>query len=154
MYHTLKQITKFLIPKSIIFSIEPALRWVVYKSKYQGQKYQCNICGSKLKSFVDVTSNGLLCPRCGSLGRDRRLYTVEKKHFVGKTKILDFSPSRCLYRMHSRTPNILYTSSDFGNNFIANQKYDITKIPLPDDSFEIIICYHILEHIDNDIIAM
>jgi ubiquinone/menaquinone biosynthesis C-methylase UbiE len=33
---------------------------------------------------------------------------------------------------------------------LADRKYDITHIDSPNDSYDLIICYHILEHIEND----
>jgi len=33
-------------------------------------------------------------------------------------------------------------------------QYDITDLDIPDDSFDLIICYHILEHVEEDLKAM
>ncbi len=38
--------------------------------------------------------------------------------------------------------------------FYADKHYDITKIEESDNSFDLIICYHILEHIEDDQAAM
>jgi ubiquinone/menaquinone biosynthesis C-methylase UbiE len=69
-------------------------------------------------------------------------------------KVLDFSPSRSLYRKLKRTPGIDYFPSDYNNEFISDYHLDITTINLPDKSFDLIICYHILEHTPDDRKAM
>jgi ubiquinone/menaquinone biosynthesis C-methylase UbiE len=84
------------------------------------------------------------------LPRDRRLYDVLKKENLLQGKILDFSPSRALYRKFKKTPGIEYFSSDFANEFISDYQFDITDIKLGDNFFDLIICYHILEHIPDD----
>lgn len=47
-----------------------------------------------------------------------------------------------------------YIASDISGDFISDVKYDITDIDSENNSFDLIICYHILEHIDDDIKAM
>nr|WP_255452619.1 methyltransferase domain-containing protein [Aquimarina sp. RZ0] len=69
-------------------------------------------------------------------------------------KVLHFSPSRCLYRRLKQKKGLQYYSSDFENEFIADHHYDITKIPVEDNFFDFIICYHILERIQNDKLAI
>ena len=50
--------------------------------------------------------------------------------------------------------NIHYTSTDYENEFIAENHFDITRLPIPCEAYDLIICYHILEHIEDDIAAM
>ena len=49
---------------------------------------------------------------------------------------------------------INYFSSDFANEFMSDYQFDITAITMQDNFFDLIICYHILEHIPNDQKAM
>ena len=65
--------------------------------------------------------------------------------------ILDFSPSRCFNRKMKSLKNINYFSTDLSGNFLADYKYDITKIDCETEKFDLIICYHILEHIIEDL---
>jgi ubiquinone/menaquinone biosynthesis C-methylase UbiE len=67
--------------------------------------------------------------------------------------ILDFSPSRSLYRK-LRTGPWDYTASDLSGDFISEASYDITRIPEPDERFDLILCYHVLEHVPEDQMAM
>lgn len=45
-------------------------------------------------------------------------------------------------------------SSDYENDFLADYKFDITNIDQPNETFDAIICYHILEHVIDDRKAM
>ena len=45
---------------------------------------------------------------------------------------------------------IEYYSSDYENEFLSDYKFDITQINQKSDTFDFIICYHILEHVLDD----
>ncbi|WP_234977637.1 class I SAM-dependent methyltransferase [Flavobacterium cucumis] len=97
----------------------------------------------------------MLCPNCGSLARDRRLWQILKKHYIKPNiQILDFSPSRSLYRKWKKEKNVNHIASDLSGDFMADLAYDITQIPEKDNQFDLIICYHILEHVIEDLKAM
>ena len=64
--------------------------------------------------------------------------------------MLHFSPSRSVYRLLKKNPHIDYFSTDYEDEFLADYKYDIKQIPLKEEFFNLIICYHILEHIEDD----
>ncbi|MBN1597286.1 MAG: class I SAM-dependent methyltransferase [Bacteroidales bacterium] len=154
MYNNLKQILKGILPRKALFQCEPFLHRILYLF-YKGNKYQCNICNGNLRSFIVLADGDKLCPKCGSISRNRRLWGLLKKEFIrDKITILDFSPSRCLYRILEKNNSITYIGSDISGDFLSEKQYDITKIDAKDDSFDLIICYHILEHIENDIKAM
>ena len=149
MYNLIKSFIKKIIPQSFIFKLEPAMR-SIYSVFYTGNKYQCNICNKKLKSFIE-TSGSQLCPKCGSLSRDRRLWLLLENEFLKPgINILDFSPSRSIYRKLRQNSSINYTGTDLSGNFLADKNYDLTSIDAPENSFDLIICYHILEHIEDD----
>ena len=69
-------------------------------------------------------------------------------------RVLDFSPSRPLYRALVKTPGIHYQSSDLSGDFHAAHAWDITRLPLPEQSADLILCYHVLEHVEQDLQAM
>lgn len=151
-YSKIKKIILNILPKSLLFKYEYQLRYFHYL-KFRGDRYQCNICKAKVSSFIDL-HNDTLCPRCGSLQRTRRLWdTLSSSYLNEDIKILDFSPSRSIYRLMKKG-KYNYISSDLSGNFLADKSYDIKSIDAPKASFDLIICYHILEHIDDDIQAM
>ena len=122
---------------------------------YSGTTHYCPICRKNLKKFIPLPNNDLLCPACGSLARNRRLWNILNSGFLRDgIKVLDFSPSRSLWRAMKSIGYIHYSSTDLSGNFMAEHRYDITAIALPDESIDLVVCYHILEHVPNDAAAM
>jgi SAM-dependent methyltransferase len=153
MYLFLKKIVKKFFPQKFVFRTEPFLR-KTYSLFFMGNKYYCPVCEGSFGRFIKLKNGELLCPRCGSLPRDRRLFDLLKKENLLHGKMLDFSPSRSMYRKFTKTPGVEYFSSDFANEFISEYQFDITAINMQDNLFNLIICYHILEHITDDRKAM
>lgn len=154
MYQTLKQIISKIVSKKFLYKNEFFFR-KIYALAYSGNSHQCNICGKKLSKFVINQRNELLCPKCGSLSRDRRLWKLlETDYLKDNYTVLDFSPSRSLSYKLNKLKTINYLSTDLSGNFNADFQYDITKIDLGTNGIDLIICYHILEHIDEDLLAM
>jgi len=153
MYSVIKKSLRTFIPKKVLFAYEPLFRSALYPF-YKGNRYHCNVCNRGLRNFIEI-KNDKLCPMCGSLGRVRQLQQLlDEKYLFAGMKILDFSPSRSLYRELKKNKTITYISSDLSGDFLADKQYDITEIDAPDNSFDLIICYHILEHVPDDEKAM
>jgi len=154
MYNALKKIITRIIPRHKLFEHEEKLRGM-YSVFNRGNNFECNVCGKKLDHFIATHRNDLLCPNCGSLQRNRRLWQLLQVEFLnpGMT-VLDFSPSRCLYRRMKKIEGIYYESTDLSGDFIADHQFDITKLDAADNRYDLIICYHILEHIPDDRLAM
>ncbi len=149
MYLFLKKIVKKIFPQKLVFRSEPFLR-KAYSFFFRGNKYHCTVCEGSFSRFIKLQNGELLCVRCGSLPRDRRLCDLLVKENLLQGRMLDFSPSRALYRKFKQTPGIEYFSSDFANEFISDYQFDVTAIKLQDNFIDLIICYHILEHIPDD----
>ena len=149
MYSRIKKNIKALIPKQFLFKNELLFR-SVYGIFFLGKNHQCNLCKHELKSFIKLENHDLLCPFCGSLSRNRRLWKLlnEENQITGN--ILHFSPSRSLYRNLKKQNSINYYSTDFEDEFLADYKFDITNIEQESNKFDTIVCYHILEHILDD----
>ena len=153
MYHTLKKIITRLVSRKFLFEQEENWRhW--YALFYSGTAFQCSVCDKNLSRFIK-TENDSLCPNCGSLQRNRRLWQLLETEFLkNNVSILDFSPSRCLYRKLKKRNDIHYQSTDLSGNFIADFHWDITQLDCKNNTFDLVVCYHILEHIPNDVLAM
>lgn len=152
IYSGTKKILTKSISKSFLHKHEYSLRYFNYLF-YKGNKYRCNVCEKDLKSFIELDYDRL-CPRCGSSQRVRRLLNILDKEFPDENiKILDFSPARCIYRKLKKG-RYNYLGSDLSGDFISDVSFDITNIESADNNFDLIICYHILEHIENDVQAM
>ena len=119
---------------------------------------ECPCCGWRGKAFlpngVEVRPNAR-CPKCDSLERHRLYYLYLKKQIPeGKAlKILHFAPERILTRLFRSYPNVEYLSADIDPQK-AMSREDITATSFADNSFDIIFCSHVLEHIEEDHKAM
>ena len=154
LYQSVKKIISVFISKKFLIQNEVKLRSYLYLF-YKGKNNKCTVCEKQLSHFIATKTNDYLCPNCGSLQRNRRLWLLLKKEFIKPNfVVLDFSPSRCLYRKMKKISNIDYQSTDLSGDFIAENKFDITNIETDKNSYDLIICYHILEHIEKDALAM
>ncbi len=153
MYSQLKILLKAIIPKKIWKTYESTFRGIIYWF-YKGNKFQCNICEAQLASFIQLENKDLLCPRCGSLPRTRRLFSLLHQYQCLKGKCLHFSPPLSLYKKLSPDASFEYLSSDFENEFLATYQFNLTDIDLNENTIDCFIAYHVLEHIEADITAM
>ena len=137
----------------MLFENEVFLR-SLYAFPFRGNNHRCTVCGHGLKRFIPIPDGDLLCPFCGSRARTRQLFSFLTENRLLHGNVLHFSPSRSVYRLLKKDADITYFSTDFEDEFLADYKFDITQIPLENNLFHLIICYHILEHIEDDQKAM
>lgn len=153
MYQRLKKLAKTIIPQKFLFKYDFLLRRLIGIT-YSGNSHHCEICKTNLKCFVKIQSNDLLCPACGSRSRTRRLYHMLLNENALQGNVLHFSPSRSLYRIFKKVSSMVYFSTDFENEFVADYSVDIRKNYFESNFFKTIICYHILEHVPEDLLAI
>ena len=77
----------------------------------------------------------------------------ETDFFTAPKKVLHFAPEQAFYKRFRKLKHIEYTTTDL-NSPLADVKADICDLPFEDNSFDIIFCNHVLEHIPNDTKAM
>lgn len=154
MYKTAKKILSKVVSRRQLLQYEVFLR-KGYGVLYSGTACHCTLCNKKLRYFIPMPANNLLCPTCGSLSPDRRLWIILNEGLLKSgIRILDFSPSRPMFRKLKHVQDIHYSSTNLSGNFIADHAYDITALDVPDASLDLIICYDILQYITDDITAM
>ena len=149
-----------LIPRKYLIRISIFLRPLL-KIYYKGSKFTDPIDNSKYRKFLpygygkNIRKNAL-CPGTLSLERHRLLWLFfERKttFFNDKLKVLHLAPEQPFYKKFKSINNWNYITSDL-NSPIADVKADICKLPFKKLEFDLIICNHVLEHINKDVDAM
>jgi SAM-dependent methyltransferase len=99
---------------------------------------------------------GVRCPRCGSLERHRILWLFlqrETNLLSEPLAVLHVAPEKVLADRLCGRRNLSYVSGDV-NPAHAMEVMDITAIPRPDSTFDVVLCNHVLEHVPDDIAAV
>ena len=109
---------------------------------------KCNICGEDNFSFPEfrkpnknLYSSPPQCNHCGSLERHRIIKKVYDSNKKESQNILLFSIDPARFYLPKNAEVSLYN----GKNSI-----DIQQIERKSNSYDLIFCHHILEHIEND----
>lgn len=127
---------------------------------YAGTNVACPVCTRQFRKFlpygrVNPRPNAL-CPNCLSLERHRLLWMYLEQRtdfFKVPMKVLHFAPEACFLERFQKLHGDDYITADIESP-LAKLKVDIHNIPLVDNSFDVVLCNHVLEHVDDDIQAM
>ena len=97
------------------------------------------------------------CVHCGSLERHRFVWLFMSRRTDlfdrAPMKMLHVAPEPCLESRLKERLGENYLTADLSNPR-AMVKMDISDIRYPDQSFDVIYCSHVLEHVEDDIRAM
>ncbi len=124
-------------------------------------KNHCPICDYKgvFNNFRDRKE--VRCPECGSLERHRAFYFTYKNEFLNTKKtltLLHFAPEKCFVDLIYKNENINYIPVDIDcqrYKYVQNiKKMDATSIDIADNTIDVLIANHLLEHIPDDIKAI
>ena len=150
----MKYILKFLPRKFLIkysFLITPILRII-----FHGKKYTDPIDDSNYSKFLSygykTVRKNALCPGTLSLERHRLLwlYLDRETNFLSSNlKVLHVAPEQVFYKKFKKLKNWEYFTFDL-NSPIADIKGDLISTNFKDEYFDLIICNHVLEHIEDD----
>lgn len=122
---------------------------------YLGSRYECPCCGGKFRKFLKfgaITRLNARCPKCGSLERHRLFWLYYKNMtnlFEDKLRVLHFAPEYVFYKRLKRLSNLDYITADISPSK-ADVTMSITDIKFNENSFDVILCNDVLEHILDD----
>ena len=126
----------------------------------RGSTYTDPIDGKSYRRFLPYgyakVRENVLAPGTLSLERHRLFWLYLKNEttfFSAPLRVLHFAPEQAFVQKFKKQKNLTYTTTDL-NSPIADVKADICDLPFKDNSFDFIICNHVLEHIPDDIKAM
>jgi SAM-dependent methyltransferase len=139
----------FLIKISFVF--QPILGLFL-----KGNQFTDPIDGKSFSTFLPYGYNNLrknaLSPSTFSLERHRLLWLYLKNEtgvFSKKIKLLHFAPEQAFYKSFKKLSNIQYDTIDI-NSPLAKIRADICDLPIKDNTYDFILCNHVLEHILDD----
>ncbi len=126
----------------------------------RGQAVTCPVCSHSFSKFlpygrINPRANAL-CPQCQSLERHRLiwLYLQEKtSFFTRRQSVLHIAPEACFIPRFEELHKEDYITADLESP-LAKVKADIHKLPFSNNAFDVVLCNHVLEHVDDDILAM
>ncbi len=144
---------------------------------YSGRKYHCPFCGhwsrklaltgidSPATEKFKIVGAGLragACIKCKSKDRERLVYI----YLTNVLEILDLKSAHILHIAPERNIKAFFKQNGF-ENYISGDKFcagyiydadvmelDVTNLAFDDNLFDIVICNHVLEHVEDDIKAM
>ena len=126
----------------------------------RGSTYTDPIDGKSYRKFLPYgyakVRENVLAPGTLSLERHRLFWLYLKNEttfFSAPLRVLHFAPEQAFVQKFKKQKNLTYTTTDL-NSPIADVKADICDLPFKDNSFDFIICNHVLEHIPDDTKAM
>ena len=125
---------------------------------YKGDNVYCPVCDRSFRKFLSYGSKvahreNVLCPYDLTLERHRLMWYYLQNHsdfFTKKElKLLHIAPEQCFHKKFKEQENLIYLTADLESP-IADIHFDLHEIPLEENSFDVIFCNHVLEHVQDD----
>lgn len=168
-YHPLQSFYRNLIFKCTL---------LLSRQKYKplkGSGFLCNACNERYLAFIPEFpsaensraieehqvvagyGNNILCPNCLSTARERLVLAILQNSDLDGKNILHLSPEKKLYPFLKSKATV--TTADLLPGFYKTidglvQKQDATNFSFANETFDMVIANHILEHIPDDRKAM
>jgi SAM-dependent methyltransferase len=141
--------------------------------------HQCPVCGSHVRKYLDTgygfevlerlqVVGGLRryadqCPVCHSSSRERLVWfwlsqAGQGFRFAEDISVAHFAPEKGLTKAVSGAATRNYVAYDFDPSRYRHLKSvsqaDLSALPMQDDSVDLLICNHVLEHVPDVALAL
>lgn len=127
---------------------------------YSGTNVTCPVCEKSFQKFLPYgrinPRENALCPNCMSLERHRLMWMYLKdrtKFFEKSFHVLHIAPEACFIKRFEKIHGDHYITADIESP-LAKVKMDIHQIPFEQNTFDAVLCNHVLEHVRDDIKAI
>jgi len=157
----MSRVIKFLLnsfPRSLLIRLSILFN-PLFNFFLRGTKFTDPINGKSYSKFFPYGYNkqrkNALSLGTLSLERHRLLWLFlknETSFFNSENKILHIAPEQCFYSFFKKHFKNYYTADL--NSPLAEYKVDVCKMPFEDNSFDFILCNHVLEHVYDDDLAI
>ena len=139
--HYLQHVSHFFLR---IFSL--FLRGNKFEDPINGKTYRKLLPYGRLKPRENA-----IAPDSLSLERHRLMWLFLKNKtnfFTDKLKFLHIAPEYCFIKIFKGMKNLDYLTADLISPW-ADVKMDVHDIPFELNTFDVVICNHVLEHVDD-----
>jgi len=166
----IKFLVKKFFPKKLLRIIESKYYDIKRRKNekhYRGNNVFCPCCGKRFSRFKDFefgklnnaercidTYKNTICPYCSAFPRHRIIcyFFDQIKKNITQNNILMIGAEFSIINWFDRN-NRHYTTADLFDK-TADVKVDVQNMPFPGESWELIICNHVLEHVPDYMIAL
>jgi SAM-dependent methyltransferase len=171
----IRTLVKRLVPKRLLllrFELYEAITYYPRLLSRLGRRLECPFCGWHFRRFrpagfhypVIIEKRVIgghylpdnICPRCLSNARERLAYLFLRDRttlFAREALLLHLAPEPELASSLKRSRNLRYVSADLFLPGVMT-RFDILHMPFPADTFDAVICNHVMEHVADDGVAM
>ena len=132
----------------------------------RGKRLLCPVCGYQSSRFMTHVGAGYvvrnaMCPRCGSFPRhrgfavllDRLRQRLDRLEGTAGLRLL-FAPEPSMKRLLEPFVGDLEGVDLNPINDLVTHREDIMKLSFDDDSVEFLSCFHVVEHVPDDVQAL
>ena len=115
----------------------------------------CPVCGRRRRAFKPFGGRpDAQCRRCGALERHRALWLLfEERPELLQGSVLHLAPEAPLERRLRPMKGIDYATADLERTDV-DIRADVTKLPFEDARWDLVLCSHVLEHVEDDAAAI
>ena len=130
-----------------------SLKFLSQSVRYAFGKFprECPLCNyhGKFLGYGYPYICDIYCPQCGSLERHRLLCIADQtNHFFSGKSVLHFAPEDAVRNLVQQSVPKSYVTADLFADGV-DRKENIEALTIDDHSFDVVICLHVLEHVDD-----